>query len=279
MTSQTQTKAASRTIERTFQINAPVQTVWKALTDAGELARWFPVDAKVTPGAGGSMEWSWGPTINWPLKIETWDPPRHLRLSDPWVPPDAKGSSAGPLMVDFKLAGSGGATTLHLVHSGFGFGGSWEPWHNATSCGWLCELTGLKHYVERHLGKSRKFIWARRGFKTDLATAWRRLIGAQGLGLQPGEGALAIGSAVVLTIGALGRLEGTVLAHKDGLALVIEVGALNNARFLINVDVCCDGPPGSLESGIRVSLHGDAMKHSDVVTRASNETLARIFPE
>ncbi len=279
MTTQTQPKSATRTIERTLRINAPIDTVWKALTDAAELVRWFPVDAKVKPGAGGSMEWSWGPTVNWPLKIESWDPPRHLRLSDSWVPADAQGTSAGPLLVDFTLEGAGGVTTLHLVHSGFGFGASWEPWYNATSCGWLCELTGLKHYVERHLGQTRKFIWARRGIKTDLATAWRRLIGPQGLALQPGETALAIGSAVALTVGALGRLEGTILSHKEGLALVIEVGALNHARFLINVDVSCDGQPGTYESGIRVSLYGDAMGRTNEVTRASNEALARVFPD
>lgn len=39
-----------RRVEREVKINAPIAEVWKALTDAKELARWFPLEARVTPG-------------------------------------------------------------------------------------------------------------------------------------------------------------------------------------------------------------------------------------
>ena len=39
-----------RSIETQIEINAPVEAVWKALTDAAELANWFPVKARVKPG-------------------------------------------------------------------------------------------------------------------------------------------------------------------------------------------------------------------------------------
>ena len=40
----------SRFIEKTVVVDSPVDVVWHALTDAEELTRWFPVDARVKPG-------------------------------------------------------------------------------------------------------------------------------------------------------------------------------------------------------------------------------------
>lgn len=45
-----------RRIEKEIEINAPLEDVWKALTDANELARWFPLEARVTPGPGGTKD-------------------------------------------------------------------------------------------------------------------------------------------------------------------------------------------------------------------------------
>ena len=44
----------SRAVEKVIELNAPIEAVWKALTDGQELARWFPLEARVTPGKGGT---------------------------------------------------------------------------------------------------------------------------------------------------------------------------------------------------------------------------------
>ena len=49
----------TRAVEREIEIDAPLAAVWKALTDADELTRWFPLNAGVTPGVGGSVWMSW----------------------------------------------------------------------------------------------------------------------------------------------------------------------------------------------------------------------------
>ena len=41
-------------------VHASLDAVWRALTEADELRRWFPVDARVSPGVGGSIWLSWG---------------------------------------------------------------------------------------------------------------------------------------------------------------------------------------------------------------------------
>ena len=50
-----------RRLEKEIEIAVPIEEVWKALTDANELARWFPLEARVTPGLGGNIFVSWGP--------------------------------------------------------------------------------------------------------------------------------------------------------------------------------------------------------------------------
>jgi uncharacterized protein YndB with AHSA1/START domain len=44
----------ARRFEMTIDVNAPADAVWSALTEARELTRWFPLEARVVPGEGGS---------------------------------------------------------------------------------------------------------------------------------------------------------------------------------------------------------------------------------
>ncbi len=50
----------SRAIKKEVLIDVAPDVVWRALTEADELSRWFPVEARVAPGAGGSIWLSWG---------------------------------------------------------------------------------------------------------------------------------------------------------------------------------------------------------------------------
>jgi uncharacterized protein YndB with AHSA1/START domain len=47
-------------IEKEIEINAPIEQVWKALTEGDGLKNWFPLEARVTPGVGGKIFLSWG---------------------------------------------------------------------------------------------------------------------------------------------------------------------------------------------------------------------------
>jgi uncharacterized protein YndB with AHSA1/START domain len=42
-------------LERELILKAPVEAVWEALTDSNELAKWFPLSARVTPGKDGKI--------------------------------------------------------------------------------------------------------------------------------------------------------------------------------------------------------------------------------
>ena len=151
---------AERRFEMSIDINATPEDVWRALTDAGELMRWFPLQARVTPGKGGSVFWGWDQHWAWESEIDAWEPGARLRLVENRTAFDVNGKPlAGPaerLAMEFTLETHAGQTTLRLVHSGFGDGASWDDELDAVSAGWQFELRGLRHYLERHKGRDRQ---------------------------------------------------------------------------------------------------------------------------
>ncbi|HEU5262874.1 MAG TPA: SRPBCC domain-containing protein [Gemmatimonadales bacterium] len=72
-----------RVVEREVALDAPTAVVWKALTDAGELMRWFRLEARVSPGMGGTVWMRWDDAYDAESAIEIWEPERHLRIRFP----------------------------------------------------------------------------------------------------------------------------------------------------------------------------------------------------
>ncbi len=108
-------KKDARTIEKTLEIAAPPEAVWKTLTDAKELVRWFPLKAEVEPRVGGRIWLSWEGEFEGEHRIEIFEPERHLRTT--WNPMTKDEGGPTELSVDYHLEGRGGGTILRLVHS------------------------------------------------------------------------------------------------------------------------------------------------------------------
>jgi uncharacterized protein YndB with AHSA1/START domain len=145
---------SERKVLKEIRIAASPDVVWKALTDAQELTRWFPLDARVKPGKGGSIWISWGPGFEGESKIEIWEPGRHLRKVSAPAGTEQKESTRPPFTVDFYLEGDGGTTILRLVQSGFGDGQDWDDEYDSIDTGWGLYLKNLRHCLERHRGAS-----------------------------------------------------------------------------------------------------------------------------
>lgn len=170
----TSDESGTRKLETSIEIRATPGAVWKALTDAEELIRWFPMEARVTPGVGGSIWTAWKGEFEDTATIEIWEPERRLRLVS------GAGATGLParLVQEFTIEPGGqGATTLRLVHSGFARGADWDWEFDATRRGWELELRGLRHYLERHAGKPRRVVWIRRRTERTAEQAWQRLMG------------------------------------------------------------------------------------------------------
>jgi uncharacterized protein YndB with AHSA1/START domain len=143
----------SRSVVKEVLVKAAPDVVWKALTEAEALTRWFPVEARVEPGLGGSIWLSWGDGGGGEAPITGWEPGRHLQWTE----------SRGPvkLVVDFHLGPREGGTLVRLVQSGFGDGPDWDGEFHMVGTGWAYFMFHLQWYLNRHSGIPRNLIGRR----------------------------------------------------------------------------------------------------------------------
>jgi uncharacterized protein YndB with AHSA1/START domain len=143
----------ARSYEKNFEVAAPVESVWKAITEGDELTRWFCQEARCEPDIGGQQHIDWGGGAKATGVITVWKPNAHLRTEA--VRPDLDNSmSAGksePYATDWYLEHQGGVTRVRMVASGFGEGPDWDHEYDGTFHGWDMFHTTMKHYLSRHL--------------------------------------------------------------------------------------------------------------------------------
>lgn len=225
------TEKDTRTFETTLEIAAPVGAVWKALTDAKELVRWFPLEAEVEPRVDGRYWISWRNEWQGEHRIRIFEPERHLRTT--WST-GVKESPPTELTVDYHLEGRGGRTVLRLVHSGFGRGAAWDEEFDGVSTGWTFELRSLRHYLERHPGRDRGAVFVV-GPKSGLGgpQVWERVL-RDGLGAEP-PAALAEGARYSLPVGDGETFTGTVLDCQPPRQLAGTVDGLDDGLFRVEV--------------------------------------------
>jgi len=142
-----QTSSKTRTIEQSVTIKASPEMVFKAITDARELARWFPSTAESDPRPGGAFKYTFK---NENAQHDHVREGRYLEVVPtkmvryPWhmSPGDT------PTTVEFTLASAGKETTLSLIHSGWGMGSELDNTVEMHVKGWGFFLQNLKSYVE-----------------------------------------------------------------------------------------------------------------------------------
>ena len=146
-------------ITQTHTINAPADRVFRALTDAGEITRWFASAAESDARTGGRYRYEYvfaDASRNHTTEGEYRElaPGQTVRYSWP------AGHARVPTEVAFRLSSKGDATELTLVHSG------WTPETEASmkehDMGWGFFLGNLKTYLEE--GKDQRA--AAMGMKT-----------------------------------------------------------------------------------------------------------------
>lgn len=106
----------SKGIEQNVKLKAERSRVFKALTDAEELMKWFPTTVKTDPRAGGKLryEWKFEASENDGFQdMEYLEFVADEKFSHTW---DANGQAT---IVTFTLSGSNGATEIHLTHTGW----------------------------------------------------------------------------------------------------------------------------------------------------------------
>jgi uncharacterized protein YndB with AHSA1/START domain len=277
----TATTEAPRAFEMSLDIDATLDQVWRALTQAEELVRWFPLDARVAPGVGGSMLWSWGEGWDWETRIDAWEPGRHLRLvQEDARPYDSQGRPLAPgegeparIAMDFTLETRQGKTRLRLVHSGFGHGSAWDNELEGITEGWQAELRSLRHYLQRHRGKDRFAGRAMLTTNVPRDLAWARLLGPGGFRVTPSDPREGSGYEVVVPGGQ--RFTGTVELHLPRQTLAGTVRELEDGWFRL-----LTWREGSGSTGVWawISTYSDDQAPVLEFRDRAREALARLFP-
>jgi uncharacterized protein YndB with AHSA1/START domain len=105
------------TIEREITIEAPVDVVWRTVTEPGQMSQWFAdrVDLVIEPGARGYMGFG---DQGGPVVVETVEPP--VRFSFRWNHPrDEEPVAGNSMLVEFTLTSEGPERTrLRVTESG-----------------------------------------------------------------------------------------------------------------------------------------------------------------
>jgi len=134
-----------RTITLTRTIEASPATVFHALTDAGELARWWTSSSESEPRTGGFFSYRFefeDPSRNHTYEGTYDDVTADERVSYPWQ------AALGETTVDVVVLAQGDGTELTLTHSGWGSDAAAAEAIELHEQGWSFFLDNLKSYLE-----------------------------------------------------------------------------------------------------------------------------------
>jgi len=103
-------------IEREVVIDAPVEVVWRTITEPEQIRQWFAdrVELELEPGGRGLMGFEDRAV---PLVVEAVEPP--IRFAFRWNHPAGEEPAAGnSTLVEFTLVGEGERTRLRVAERG-----------------------------------------------------------------------------------------------------------------------------------------------------------------
>jgi uncharacterized protein YndB with AHSA1/START domain len=281
-------KGKPRLIETELEIPAPVEAVWKAITDGEELQRWFPLQARSTPGVGGAIWLSWGPPWEGESRIEIWEPNRHLRTRD-FVGSEASlaeesvkaGQPAAAVYIDYYLEARGGKTLLRLVHSGFDSSSDWaDELFDATRRGWGYELRSLRHYMQHHRGEARRVAWPKVRTTSTPEQCWHRLFSQEGVTAETSLEKLRDGDRYRLRAVTGEVFEGVVAVNNYPTDFAGSVENLNQSFLGLR----CNEPSGpeagsAREVSIWLATYGIPKSDVEAFENRWKGVLGKLFPQ
>ena len=280
---------STRSIELEYEVEAPPEAVWKAISEGEEVRRWFSPEARVTPGVGGSIWLSWGEGVAGEGAIDIWEPGRRIRWVESWGSAgdadgdgdepasdetDASAESPGIIQtaVDFQIETRGGSTVVRIVHSGFSASAEWDEYYDGTVAGWTYFLWNLAFYVDRHFGTPRTMVSERRSTTRSFDDVWSELLGPSGMAVEGLEG-LTTGDRLTVTLG--GRTSGgdvKYVRYPRNLAGTLE--ELNDGLLFVEME------PSAGEAwscGVWISLYGVPGEEAEELQAQLTAMADRVF--
>ena len=239
-------QSSTRTHDIELELDASPDEVFSAITEADKIQQWFAPDVRVTPGEGGSIYVGWGPGMGGEAPIRIWEPGKRFG----WV--QGEGTER-PQVVTLEIEGSGGKSTLKLVHSGFGAGAEFDNEYDSSFGGWHTFFAMLQEGLKRFKGVAGVNVCAFRMAECNKSEAWDRMVAALAMS------SMSEGSGFTGTVGSI-QVKGTVVRNpKAGyLCLSLEDSILG---------VFVEGGDKAMVT-LQWILFGDAASHQDEVRKA-----------
>jgi uncharacterized protein YndB with AHSA1/START domain len=145
-------------IEKSIELNAPVERVWRALTDHIEFGEWFRVKLEGPFIAGevakGRITYPGYEHLKWEAVVQKLEPERLFSFT--WHPYAIEAgtdySKETPTLVEFTLEKTATGTRLRVVESGF----DKLPAHRrdiafrSNEGGWTEQMKNIAQYLEQH---------------------------------------------------------------------------------------------------------------------------------
>ena len=145
-------------IEKRVEMKAPVERVWRALTDHREFGEWFRVNLEgpfaVGRVARGHIMYPGYEHLVLEAAVQAMEPMRTFSFT--WHPnavdPQVDYSGEVPTLVEFRLQETPGGTVLVVTESGFDKIPEHRrelAWHSNDG-GWAIQMQNIANYVEAH---------------------------------------------------------------------------------------------------------------------------------
>jgi uncharacterized protein YndB with AHSA1/START domain len=235
-----------RTIVKEIEVAAPLEAVWKALTDGTELARWFPLEASFEPRVGGNVRLSWGPEFETTSPLTIWEPNKRFG----W---DSATPSGNPMTMEFSVEARGGKTLVRVTQSGFSSGSEWdEEFFDSTDYGWGFMLFNLRECLERHAGQARLVAWPRVQVEMAREIIYEQLAGTNGIFAEGSLGKLREGATYSLLTSLGDEWSGRVAFIMPPRGFCVTIDALNGALSWLTIE----GAGGTFEAQLWFSTYG-----------------------
>lgn len=252
---------SDRRQEHEIEIDASRDAVWKAITDAEELTRWYVEDARVEPGEGGSQWVSWGQGTEVETRHQVWKPGERLVLT---APEGKEPTGWNAIVIEYTLESAHGKTRLRLVQSGMPEGPEWDGAYEGTNVGWRMFLTALKFYLERHPGRARRTIYRYGHVMGDRSNVWATLLGRSLVAASGSFDGLGAGDTFAVTAVTGDPLEGRLLLVEPGRNFTASVSTLGDA--LIQFDVT-KGKARCFVNFVLATFGSEVDAHADLAER------------
>ena len=143
-----QSDNVTRQHEEKMEFTAPIEDVWKSITDIDELKQWFISDGKFIPRIGGRFRLRLRDDWEVSGRIDVYMPPRRLRMVVA-IGAGEEPLATGPITIEMRIVEKKDMTELTATIAGIPATEDWEEDYRRSVDRWQNALAELRDFIRR----------------------------------------------------------------------------------------------------------------------------------